>query len=272
MGDLQGQYADYTPAELVELNQKLLNDSVPERPFIDDVTPMSGLRVEYEKGKESFVHQIDWLTRNGFTSIRRTRGDGNCFYRSLAFAYIESLAVCPDIEFAVASSLSMLESTKEKLKEAGIQELVYEDFYEEFVQLIQRMNENLDIKMKKSLLLAAFQNPDVSNSIVMYLRLLTSAQIRLHPADYQDFIDTQEPMDVVSFCTSSVEPLGKEADNVIIEALCQALKLNVDVAYLNGSKSDQVDFIKIRHDTHDAPPLTLLYRPGHYDVLPRDKM
>jgi hypothetical protein len=79
---------------------------------------------------------------------------------ALAFAYIESLAVCPDIEFAVASSLSMLESTKEKLKEAGIQELVYEDFYDEFVQLIQRMNENLDIKMKKSLLLAAFQNPD----------------------------------------------------------------------------------------------------------------
>jgi ubiquitin thioesterase protein OTUB1 len=89
--------------------------------------------------------------------------------------------------------------------------------------------------------------------------------------------DTQEPMDVDRFCSNYVDPLGKEAgkfivssvdvfsnpnhslDNVSIEALCRALNLNVDVAYLNGS-SDEVDFIKIRHDVESAPPISLLYR------------
>jgi hypothetical protein len=63
---------------------------------------MSELRVEYERGKNLFVSQIDWLIKNGFNSIRRTRGhsislhflkdrrlidmccslgDGDCFYR-----------------------------------------------------------------------------------------------------------------------------------------------------------------------------------------------
>ena len=130
----------------------------------------------------------------------------------------------------------------------------------------------------------------------MYLRMLTvsrfsrssgiapnsqqSSQIRLHRGDYEGFIvhpDTQKPMDIVSFCSHHVDPLGKEAgkfvvssfdiifpnhspDNVAVEALCRALNLNVDVAYLNGSKSDDVDFIKIRHGIQTAPPISLLYR------------
>lgn len=72
----------------------------------------------------------------------------------------------------------------------------------------------------------------------MYLRLLTvnpfsriiwrrthskqSAQIRLHSSDYEGFIvhpETQEPMDVNSFCANYVEPLSKEAGKVIFLSL-----------------------------------------------------
>jgi len=84
-------------------------------------------------------------------------------------------------------------------------------------------------------------------------------------------------MDIDAFCSNHVYPLGREAgksvfssvdfffpihspDNVAVEALCRALNLNVDVAYLNGSKSDDVDFIKIRYDIQTAPPISLLYR------------
>jgi hypothetical protein len=79
---------------------------------------------------------------------------------ALAFAYIENLVTGPDMEFAVATSLSMLESTKEKLGLAGIQQLVYDDFYDEFVHLIKHMVEpNLDtITKKEAVLLTAFQN------------------------------------------------------------------------------------------------------------------
>jgi hypothetical protein len=62
-------------------SQQLLNDSVPPRPLIDEIVPMSNLREEYENGSATFVNQIDWLTARGYDSVRRTRGDGDCFYR-----------------------------------------------------------------------------------------------------------------------------------------------------------------------------------------------
>lgn len=58
-------------------------------------------------------------------------------------------------------------------------------------------------------------NCDVeSNSIVMYLRLLTSAQIRLAPEDFAPFLfhpEIGEPMETAPFCENFVESVGREA-------------------------------------------------------------
>ncbi|KIM37190.1 hypothetical protein M413DRAFT_20368 [Hebeloma cylindrosporum] len=250
-----------------------MNEAVPERPLIDAVAPMSSLRSEYENGSPIFLKQIDWLVKHGFDHVRRTRGDGDCFYRSLAFAYVEGLINSRERDFAVGSSLSILESTKETLDKAGIEKMVYEDFYEDFETLIQSIiKPGKDGRtLNTQQLLLAFQQPEVSNSIVIYLRFLTSAQIRLNRDSYEGFLvhpDTKDPMDVDSFCANVVQAMGKEADNVEIEALCRALQLNVDLAYLNGVRGDAVDFIKFRHDLNpNATPVVLLYRPGHYDIL-----
>ena len=48
----------------------------------------------------------------------------------------------------------------------------------------------------------------------MYLRLLTSAQIRIEPDNFHGFImnpDTGVEMDVKEFCELFVDPMGKEA-------------------------------------------------------------
>lgn len=42
---------------------------------------MSILRAEYENGSGAFVQQIDYLVSKGYNGVRRSRGDGNCFYR-----------------------------------------------------------------------------------------------------------------------------------------------------------------------------------------------
>lgn len=61
--------------------QTLMDDAVPDRPLIGPLTSMSALRAEYEGGSRSFVDQIDDLISQGYVSIRRARGDGDCFYR-----------------------------------------------------------------------------------------------------------------------------------------------------------------------------------------------
>jgi hypothetical protein len=95
------EISDLTPSQLYDLNQvsslphsriltnscpkSLYDDSIPARPLIDQIVPMSVLRAEYENGSASFVQQIDWLINNGFDSIRRTRGAS-----SLKFQLISS--------------------------------------------------------------------------------------------------------------------------------------------------------------------------------------
>jgi hypothetical protein len=76
-----------------------MDASIPSRPLIDEITPLSALYEEYENGSSNFLIQIDWLKNMGYISFRRTRGrattklnfircltqivtgDGDCFYR-----------------------------------------------------------------------------------------------------------------------------------------------------------------------------------------------
>lgn len=261
-----------TPAQLYDLNLGLFNESVPDRPLIDEIAPISELRAEYENGSPSFVQQINWLEEQGFHSIRRTRGDGDCFYRSTAFAFVERLIHSPNPDVSVPHALATLHSTLPMLEKVGFQSLVYEDFYEALVSLVRNVLEPEDDGMKLTPvhLLQEFQTPEISNSIVVYLRLLTSAQIRLAPDDFEAVLfhpETGEHMDARLFCEHFVEAGGREADHVQMTALCRALQLNIDVAYLDGRRSDAVDFVPIRPATKDTGPLVLLYRPGHYDIL-----
>jgi hypothetical protein len=51
-------------------------------PLIALLAPLSTLRAEYEGGSaESFLKQFDFLKNQGWEGIRRSRGDGDCFYR-----------------------------------------------------------------------------------------------------------------------------------------------------------------------------------------------
>lgn len=65
--------------------------------------------------------------------------------------------------------------------------------------------------------------------------------------------------------------MGRESDHIHIVALTKALKVPVCVEYMdreghscnsfNFNPNDEVDSATVK------PDLTLLYRPGHYDIL-----
>ena len=89
----------------------------------------------------------------------------------------------------------------------------------------------------------------------------------MHPENF-------EPMDPADFCSAWVEPTGKEADQVMIQALARCLGQGIKVCYLDGSSSVEeeggasfVDFEIQEGQGVGEEPLMLLYRPGHYDVL-----
>ncbi|RDX43650.1 cysteine proteinase [Lentinus brumalis] len=250
-------------------------DDTPSRPLIAPLAPMLTLREEYVNGSQGFVKQIDYLISEGWIGVRRTRGDGDCFYRSLAFAYIENILNASDTMLAATGALSVLEASQPQLEQVGFQRLVFEDFYDCLAGLINQVispgpdGQVLNINT----LLEAFNNPEVSNSIVVYLRLLTSAEIKTNPeiAAFLIHPETGEQMDPESFCNNFVEAVGKEADHVQMNALATALKVNVNVAYLDGhDPQGKVSFVPFQNAPFTfLEPVNLLYRPGHYDILDR---
>jgi len=250
------------------------------RPLISILQPMTVLREEYEQGNPVFIHQIDWLQTQGYLGVRRAKGDGDCFYRALAFAYISQLLESSDQDLSVTTALALLESQLDMFKhpDVGFHEIVYEDFYDTFTGLIKSIIQpQPDMpKLTPQRLLEAFNDAETSNSIVVYLRLLTSAEIRLNAESYEGFLfhpETDEMLTPVDFCIQFVEPVNKEADEVHIRALTRALHLNVEVAYLDGRGNQgsepglvRVNFVKVEN-VEDHTPIRLLYRPGHYDIL-----
>jgi ubiquitin thioesterase protein OTUB1 len=271
--------ASLSVAQLHELNQNHLDNSISSTtPLMAELVPLSVLRAEYE-GSDSFTKQIDFLIAKGYDGIRRSRGDGDCFYRSLAFAYIERIFNAEDKQLAVATSISTFEALLPKLREAGFDGTVIDEGYEIPRDLIRGIVEpepvsNSGQTLTPAQLLEVFQDDSLSNYMVMFMRMLTSAQIRGNPKEYEPFVihpDFGETMGVKEFCEAVVEIPGREADHVQVSAISEALKVNVEIAYFDGRNKDgNVEFVKFNKaiDENEAP-LTLIYRPGHYDILDR---
>ncbi|KAN0141969.1 Peptidase C65 Otubain domain containing protein [Lactarius tabidus] len=266
-------------AQLHELNQRHLDNSIPSKaPLMAELVPLAILRAEYE-GSDSFIKQIDFLSTKGYEGIRRSRGDGDCFYRSLAFTYIERIFDKNDKEMAVVTSISTLEESLKSLRKVGFDESVIEEAYEVPRDLIRGIIEpdtvsNSGQTLTPAQLLEVFQDDTLSNYMVMFMRMATSAQIQVNPEEYEPFLmhpDLGEKMRVEDFCQSVVEVLGREADHVQVTAISEALKVNVVIAYLDGRNKDgNVEFVKFNKAINpNETPLTLIYRPGHYDILDR---
>ncbi|TFK17536.1 cysteine proteinase [Coprinopsis marcescibilis] len=268
----EAQLKEYSTAEVYDKNQQLYHESIPDVPIVSVLSPISLLREEYEKGSQAFVKQIDWLKEQGYTRIRRARGDGDCFYRSLAFRYVEKLLESPqeDKDITVASSLSILSSTRDHILQAGTDAFILEEPYETITSIIQNITtpNGKGLVLDADRLLARFQDNGEDEEaapayITYYLRMITSAHIKNNSEQYEPFfydVERDEQLTVEDFCSRHVDPVGVEADHVQMQALCKELQINLEVAYLDGHSSDSVNFHHFNEGPEGEEPITLLYR------------
>ena len=74
--------------------------------------------------------------------------------------------------------------------------------------------------------------------------------------------------DIDSFCKAEVEPSFRECEQLQIIALTSALGIKVNVVYLDGHDAEKVQTHSFGEGLLE---MTMLYRPGHYDVLLESK-
>ena len=108
-------------------------------PFPFRISLLSALESEFSTD-EVYLDKIRNLSTK-FSDIRRTRPDGNCFFRGFGFALFERL-LSNDAEFATFRSA--IAGSKEELVSMGYNAYTVEDFYDTFMELVDRLHPSGD--------------------------------------------------------------------------------------------------------------------------------
>lgn len=230
--------------------EKEISDTIR---LIGDREDLISLRNEYIND-EIYQKKVVDLSKK-YQSIRRTRPDGNCFFRAFGFAYLEYLL---DRKDEYESFREVAEKSKDKLVTIGFPKFTVEDFHDIFMEVVNTIGDD-----KRSELYRMFNEQGYSDYFVVYLRLIVSAHLQENSEFYQNFIEGNRT--VIDFCHQEVEPMFKESDHIHIIALSSALNVGIRVRYMDRGDGSEV----IAHDFPEgsAPRVHLLYRPGHYDIL-----
>ncbi|KAI8119295.1 putative ubiquitin thioesterase otubain [Lucilia cuprina] len=246
--------------ELIMQQQREIEKEISESiPLVSEQLPVTCLNVEY-LGDAVFTSKIQDLASK-YKFMRRTRPDGNCFFRAFAYAYLEHL-ISNKEDYEKFRQLA--ENSKEKLVQLGFPSFTLEDFHETFMEVVKRVDPSgsaaVDINEQ---LHKVFNDQGYSDYVVVYLRLLTSGKLQEEADFYQNFIEGN--FTIEEFRHQEVEPMYKESDHIHIIALCSALGVGVRVEYMDRGEGGTVK----AHDFPEGttPKVFLIYRPGHYDIL-----
>ncbi|XP_030638167.1 ubiquitin thioesterase OTUB1a [Chanos chanos] len=240
---------------IIAQQDRIQQEIATSTPLVSDVQELSSLKEEYAQDDVVYQLKIKDLQKK-YTSIRKTRPDGNCFYRAFGFSHLESLlGDGKELQrFKAIAAKSKLD-----LVSQGFTEFTIEDFHNTFMDLIELCEKQPPVGD----LLSSFNDQSVSDYLVVYLRLLTSGFLQREEAFFQHFIEGGRT--VKEFCQQEVEPMSKESDHIHIIALAQALDVSILVEYMDRGEGGTVNHHVFPED--GEPRIFLLYRPGHYDIL-----
>ncbi|URE03264.1 Peptidase C65 Otubain [Musa troglodytarum] len=113
--DIMQHYSDICALDAVKI------------PYVGDKEPLSSLAIEFQSGSPILQEKIKLLAEQ-YAALRRTRGDGNCFYRSFMYSYLEHILETQD-KAEVDRILANIEQCKKTLQVLGYADFTFEDFF-----------------------------------------------------------------------------------------------------------------------------------------------
>ncbi|XP_015602185.1 ubiquitin thioesterase otubain-like [Cephus cinctus] len=248
---------DVNQDELILQQQRRIEREISESiALVGEKESLISLELEYAKD-EVYLAKTKVLGQK-YSYIRRTRPDGNCFFRAFSYAYLERLIDNKE-EYEKFRELAL--KSKDNLVALGFPQFTVEDFHDTFMEVIDKVGG--DSEASRLELHKLFNEQGYSDYVVVYLRLITSGQLQREADFYQHFIEGDRT--ISEFCHQEVEPMYKESDHIHIIAMSTALGTGVRVRYMDRGAGTEVT----AHDFPEGalPTVHLLYRPGHYDIL-----
>jgi len=265
----------------VRANQKLTSE------LLDIVELANGFSIGDDSPMNlGFRQGCDYLATQ-YKSYRAVRGDGNCYYRAFLFALVEHLCQNSTTAEDLKRISEYVGRSIEDVVKCGYDRFTIDMFHEEMVDLIAAVAKEREqsgsvaaSSISPSLFTRLKEENGTSDYCVWYLRVITSAYLKSDPGRFIHFLDDPSYIDVATYCAKEIDPMGKECSMVGVLALAEAFQINVEIEYMDGRPLEGSDEIKklVKHSfgvhseskpNGDASNLciTLLYRPGHYDIL-----
>lgn len=284
--------------ETAELNRQndarmdeIAQDIRQNQPLTSDRQPLTALEEPYQDpGSQHFLAGVRILQQN-YSHVRMVRGDGNCYYRAFLFSVVEQLLLAKNKQPKTTTSSSpppqqssegqrILEWIKtdswKQVLAMGYDEMTLEIFYDAMVDLLERVVQDQSFDLN-AFTTEMNQENHTSDYCTWYMRVLTATHLKSDPGRFLPFLIEEHPgMDIQQFCQREVEPMGKECEMVQALALAEALGVTVQIEYLDGKQQQQdgqggeLTHHIVGKQTDPGKEnlfLTLLYRPGHYDIL-----
>ena len=274
---------------ILQQEQDIRNDIALHQPLVSPITDIMELFSEYEDNPV-FVPKLVELGEQ-YSSVRKVRGDGNCYYRSIlvnlgeqfvkgkvrypypssttSTASSATTTVISPIQLIYNQFISKLEISSDKLISLGYNDSTTPDFFDALIEYVKgfgQINATIDTHVIQPL-------NDENNGIGLFglygLRLLTSLELLTNEELYLPFILGLSTAPTVElFCRMEVETPASDVDMVQVMALGNSLNLQIKIAYLDASPGN-LQIVTLPEEIHPPSPLCLhvLYRPGHYDVI-----
>ena len=151
----------------------------------------------------------------------------------------------------------------DEVESLGYERFTMEMFWEEIIELLQGLGNSSLSELHMTL----NKENSTSDYCTWFLRVLTAAHLKSDPDRFVHFLDG-DYYDIATFCSREVEPMGKECGMVQVLALAESLGIKVNIEYMDGRELVAGKLIKHEFGPETSKTvLTLLYRPGHYDIL-----
>ncbi|XP_069036368.1 ubiquitin thioesterase OTUB1-like [Lepisosteus oculatus] len=254
-GEMEGVNCLAYDEAIMAQQDRIQQEIATSNPLVSERQELSVLKKEYAEDDTVYQLKIKDLHKK-YSYIRKTRPDGNCFYRAFGFSHLESLL---DDGKELQRFKAVAAKSKLDLVSQGFTEFTIEDFHNTLMDLIELVEKQGSLAE----LLTAFNDQSTSDYLVVYLRLLTSGFLQREGTFFQHFIEGGRS--VKEFCQQEVEPMSKESDHIHIIALAQALNVSILVEYMDRGEGGAVNHHVFPEGSE--PRVHLLYRPGHYDIL-----
>jgi hypothetical protein len=218
--------------------------------------PINSMKDLY-KYNENFVANVEILRKNHkITGWKKSKGDGNCFYRAVISRYFE---VVMGVYLPVEKTKKFLNLLENCSKFAQTSEVDY-IFIDALESCIRKTVELIEVKKKNSLFafknaLKLLQNKEFDLNLVRCARVITLMTFKNNYERWKDF----ESEELTYFIMS----MGTEAEGLMLACLPLGLKVRVNLFNTFGFFHKEI----YSEDYLGDFEINIIRRNAHYDIL-----